>query len=494
MFSKNKKLFVYEIDPLFFYDDNKDGFGDFKGFLKKIDYFEFLNIDAVLFPDLFNQEDTILKSVNTYVFDKYGNIEDLKKIIEWFKEKNIELIIEIDINNIMNSMILKANMKNIKSKDINQLVEGESTLSKEEGLNWYTTKRKESFIKIVKFWSSLGIKNFVFRNIEDRYKTLSKELINKLTSLYQYLKENVENSNIGIRTFFLKNKTINILFNEHINKFFDYLIDSSYSLLATEKNHEFDLMKHFNHKMLIKKIKSIDIVKELKNRYFISFNNNKIGRVNSRWLNESNLINESNKSLLLLTNSLEYSSINYYGDELGTQRLKLLSKDDYYDYEYNDKKRNLETLKYEVEDFEKSQKFLSRINSQNTFIWNHKKNFGFSEVDNIFRKFPINSEKFNLKEQYFDKNSIVNFYKYIVSFFKEKSFNDSNIKVSLFRNVFVIKYDKNHKMIINLSNKTANYKISNKWNVSLSTINDKKYEGELKILLPFESLMIFKKQ
>ena len=27
----SKKLFLYEVDPLFFYDSNNDGFGDFKG-------------------------------------------------------------------------------------------------------------------------------------------------------------------------------------------------------------------------------------------------------------------------------------------------------------------------------------------------------------------------------------------------------------------------------------------------------------------------------
>ena len=61
---EDKKLFLYEVDPLFFYDFDNDGFGDFKGFLKKISYFDFLNINGIVFPDIFNQENTILKNVN----------------------------------------------------------------------------------------------------------------------------------------------------------------------------------------------------------------------------------------------------------------------------------------------------------------------------------------------------------------------------------------------------------------------------------------------
>ncbi len=53
----DKKMFFYEVDPLFFYDSNNDGFGDFEGLDQKINYFQYLNIDAILLPDIFNQED-----------------------------------------------------------------------------------------------------------------------------------------------------------------------------------------------------------------------------------------------------------------------------------------------------------------------------------------------------------------------------------------------------------------------------------------------------
>ena len=61
----------------FFYDANNDGFGDFKGLSQKINYFQYLNIDAILLPDIFNQEEIIAKDVQISIYDKYGNLKQL---------------------------------------------------------------------------------------------------------------------------------------------------------------------------------------------------------------------------------------------------------------------------------------------------------------------------------------------------------------------------------------------------------------------------------
>ena len=99
----SKKLFLYEVDPLFFYDTNNDGFGDFKGLSQKINYFQYLNIDAILLPDIFNQEEIIAKDVQISIYDKYGNLKQLKKMIDDFQKNNIAVTSCFFISNCIRS-------------------------------------------------------------------------------------------------------------------------------------------------------------------------------------------------------------------------------------------------------------------------------------------------------------------------------------------------------------------------------------------------------
>ena len=58
----SKKLFLYEVDPLFFYDANNDGFGDFKGLSKKRK--EYINVTGKIRLKL---------PKDSYVHTKEGN-------------------------------------------------------------------------------------------------------------------------------------------------------------------------------------------------------------------------------------------------------------------------------------------------------------------------------------------------------------------------------------------------------------------------------------
>ncbi len=498
----NKKIYLYEVDPLFFYDSNNDGFGDFKGLNLKIDYFKYLNIDGLLLPDIFNQEDVIAKNIQISIYDKYGNINDLKNMINQFKKNNIDIYIQIDLKNILKSMIIKSSLEDTVKNDITKYIE-EDNSTRFKILNWNTEKRINAFKKIINFWSKLNINNFVFINFEFLYEKnnkLDKKLLYQLKFLYELTKEINHESTIGLRSMFFNNKTINFMFKNHFKSIFDIYIDSSYSLFGTDKNYPFDLQKKFNYKLISKKLKTLKIPFEHNTKYFISVNNNKIGRINSRWLNEEILIDESNKCLLMFANLLLYSSVNYYGDELGLLRLNIKNKNDYYNYEYNEKKRLLEFNKYRIDHYENSQKYLSKINTQSFFIWNKKNNGGFTKSNFIFRKLPINYLTHNFENEYHDKNSILNFYKNLIAINKginiENLAKKRKVEIKLKKKLFIIKIiEKTNEniILINLSNKVINKKMKKDWKVVLSTINNKKYIDKINSLSPYESLVMIRK-
>ena len=123
----SKKLFLYEVDPLFFFVFNNDGFVDFIGLCQKINYFQYLNIDAILLPDIFSQEEIIAKDVQISIYDKYGNLKQLKKMIDDFQKNNIDIYVQIDLKNILKSMILKTSFKDIFQPDISKYIEEDNS-------------------------------------------------------------------------------------------------------------------------------------------------------------------------------------------------------------------------------------------------------------------------------------------------------------------------------------------------------------------------------
>ena len=158
-------MFFYEVDPLFFYDSNNDGFGDFEGLNQKINYFQYLNIDAILLPDIFNQEDVIAKEVQTSIYNKYGNLKQLKKMIDDLQKNNIDIYVQIDLKNILKSMILRTCFNDVFQSDISKYIE-EDNSSKFKILNWNTEKRINAFKIIINFWTNLNVNNFVFINFD----------------------------------------------------------------------------------------------------------------------------------------------------------------------------------------------------------------------------------------------------------------------------------------------------------------------------------------
>ena len=117
LFNGQKKMFLYHLDPLFFQDSTSDGYGDFQGFLNKINYLEDLGVDAIIFPDLFNQEKTILKPPDVSVFHKYGKLVELRQIIEHFKTKQIDFLMEISLKDILNSN-MNANLEDKTTQEV----------------------------------------------------------------------------------------------------------------------------------------------------------------------------------------------------------------------------------------------------------------------------------------------------------------------------------------------------------------------------------------
>lgn len=502
--NNNKKKFIYEVDPLFFYDANDDGYGDFEGFFQKIEYIKSLNVDIVMFPDLFNQEKQILKPYGASIYDKYGKLIEFKKIIQYFNDNQIDFVMEINFNDILESNM---NQKLDDNFFLNSLIKNKFN----ESIN-----NKDSFEnklnlleKIINFWNKNGIINFALINFEKKINNkilFNSEFKNNLKKIYELIKSNNNDSNLFLKSHLFSKKEVNELMNDYIGTICDFFIDNSYAFICLDKQFPLDVQIDFKPKKLFKELKKVKIDPQNFSKYFISVASNQIGRVSSRWMNEDILHVESIKLLLLIMNFLPFSSLINYGDEIGTLRCEIESIDEYFNFDYTERKRFLESKKISEKKFNESQLKLSPINSQSIMIWNKKLNGGFSNSNNLIRKLPINWNVNNIKSQWINKNSILNFLKNLIVYFDNEDIknllnNPKKIKIKTFPFQKSIRYlikneNLNLKILFNPYSYSISNSIFNNGNIILSNylLNDLKKINKRKFIRPYEFLVYLNKK
>jgi alpha-glucosidase len=91
----------YEIYPRSFADSNNDGVGDLKGINSKLDYLNWLGVDAIWISPMFPSPQVDFGyDVSDYeaVDPKYGTLADMDSLISNGKQKNIKVILDFVVN------------------------------------------------------------------------------------------------------------------------------------------------------------------------------------------------------------------------------------------------------------------------------------------------------------------------------------------------------------------------------------------------------------
>ena len=90
----------YEIFVGSFSDSNKDGIGDLKGIINRLDYLEELGINGIWLTPIFESDSYHKYDVNDYykIDSDFGTMDDLKLLIDKCHEKDIYIIIDMVLN------------------------------------------------------------------------------------------------------------------------------------------------------------------------------------------------------------------------------------------------------------------------------------------------------------------------------------------------------------------------------------------------------------
>jgi maltose alpha-D-glucosyltransferase/alpha-amylase len=96
-----KDAIIYELHIKAFYDSNGDGIGDFGGLLQKLDYLQDLGVTAIwllpFYPSPLRDDGYDIADYYS-INPRYGNIEELRQLLQEAHKRNLKVITELVVN------------------------------------------------------------------------------------------------------------------------------------------------------------------------------------------------------------------------------------------------------------------------------------------------------------------------------------------------------------------------------------------------------------
>ena len=199
---------VYQIYPKSFKDSNNDGYGDIKGIIEKLDYLKDLGVDILWLTPYFKSP---MKDngydVSNYldVNEMFGSMEDMDKLLEECKKRNMYIMMDIVANHTSDKHPWFIESK--KSKDNpyrdyyiwrdEPIYDYQSTFGgsaweydettkqyyfhefavEQPDLNWENPVVLEEIAKCINFWLDKGVKGIRFDVIHLIGKEIDKEIL-----------------------------------------------------------------------------------------------------------------------------------------------------------------------------------------------------------------------------------------------------------------------------------------------------------------------------
>ena len=462
-----KDKVVYQIYPKSFYDSNNDGIGDLNGITEKLDYLQYLGVDYIWITPFFisPQKDNGYDVADYYNIDPlYGTMEDFENLVSEAKKHGIEIMLDMVFNHTSteHEWFKKAISGEKKYQDYYIFKKGEKDslptnwVSKFGGnswvyvpeldmyylhlfdksqadLNWENPQVRQEMSNIVNFWRKKGVKGFRFdvvnliskpEKFENDYIGDGRRFYTDGPKIHDYLKELNKNS-------FGQDKTIIT-----VGEMSSTTIDNCFKY-SGEKENELSMVFSFHHLKIDYKDKNkwklqepdFEELKNILNEWQIGMQKNNAWnalfwcnhdqpRVVSRFGDDKKYWKKSAKMLATIIHCLRGTPYIYQGEEIGMTNTYFENIDNFKDVEslnyYNiflkEGKTHEEALKIIQE--------RSRDNGRTPMQWNSDVNGGFSKGVPWINSIK-NYKEINVKQQLEDRDSILNYYKELISLRKK---------------------------------------------------------------------------
>jgi alpha-glucosidase len=464
-----KESVAYQVYPRSFKDSNGDGIGDLKGVTSKLDYLKELGIDVIWLSPMFKSpNDDNGYDISDYqdIMDEFGTMADFNELLEEVHNRGMKMILDLVINHtsdehpwFVESRSSKDNHKRDwyiwrDGKDGKEPNNWESIFNgpawkydeetdqyfmhifsaKQPDLNWENPEVRNALHSMVNWWLDKGIDGFRVDAIshikkEPGFPDMPNPHGLDYVPCFPYMM-NVE----GIDDFLteLSDKTFKNYDVMTVGEANGVGIDDV-DKWVNEENGYFDMIFQFEFLKLWNKAGdgSTDVIMLKKNltkwqlglegrgwnALYIE-NHDQTRRVSS-WGDDQKFWKESAKMLGALYFLMKGTPFIYQGQEIGMTNVQFSTIEDYDDVGMINYYR-IETGKGRPhEEVMKVIWETGRDNSRTPMQWDASHMAGFSTADSTWMKVNPNYTEINVEAQLNDPDSILSFYKKLITLRKE---------------------------------------------------------------------------
>ena len=526
---------VYQIYPKSFMDANNDGYGDLRGIINKLDYLKDLGVDILwLTPHFKSPMEDNGYDVADYlaINEMFGTMEDMDELLEECKKRDMYIMIDIVANHTSSEH--KWFVESKKSKDNpyrdyyvwrdeplfnHQSLFGGSAWEYDENtkqyyfhkfakgqpdLNWENPVVLDEISKCINFWMEKGVKGIRFDVIHMIGKEIDKNIVEYGPTLHQKVKALHEKSfgkydivTVGEAWGGLKdaldftlpeNKELNMVFNFDCT---NYTCQTKYGKFAPR---EIDM--EYCKNSLIKYQHGLND----KSWNALVVENHDLGRAINRF-GDLNYYEKSAKAIPVMNYLLKGTPYIYQGQELGMINPEFDKLEDYRDVEvfgcYNDLVIKDKVLTHD--EFIAGAKKESRDNNRVPVNWSSDLNAGWNKGATPWISIDKNYKLINAENEINDPNSVLSFYKKVISLRKSKEYANTFVygefKEHLVdkKNVFIYSRESiNNKVVVVTNMRGNNETVILPFEIKKTLLSnyDKDYTSSTLMLEPYEALVI----
>lgn len=459
--SNFKNSTVYQIYTKSFKDSNGDGLGDLNGVIEQLDYIKSLGVDYIWLTPFFTSplNDNGYDVADYMAIDPvFGSMADVEKLIKEADQRGIGLMFDMVFNHTSTEHDWFQRALNGEEKYQKYYIfkDGEpdtpptNWVSKFGGnaweyvphlkkwylhlfdvtqadLNWENEEVRNELKKVILFWKEKGIKGFRFDVVnliskpevyEDDFIGDGRRFYTDGPHIHEYLKELVEDTGIAdmvtvgemsstsldncIRYSNPDEKELSMVFNFHHLKV-DYKDGNKWELQKTD------------YKELKRLFETWQIGMQNANGWNAVFwCNHDQPRIVSRFGDDQVYWKESSKMLATCIHLLRGTPYIYQGEELGMTNAYYDNIADYRDVESTN---YYEIMRKQGKTDQQALQILgarSRDNGRTPMQWSANREAGFTSGD-AWIKIPDNYKYINVESEEQDADSILAYYKQLVS-------------------------------------------------------------------------------
>ncbi|MCA0150511.1 alpha,alpha-phosphotrehalase [Rossellomorea vietnamensis] len=447
------KSTIYQIYPRSFKDSNGDGIGDLKGIIEKLDYLNLLGIDIIWLSPVYQSpnDDNGYDISNYYeIMPDFGTLEDMEKLIEEAKKRDIHIMMDLVINHTSDEHAWFEESRKSKDNpyrdyyiwresgdgppsDIQSVFSGpawewdEQTgeyyfhlfSKKQPDLNLHNPEVREHLYKMMNYWLDKGVSGFRMDVIDLIGKEIDEKVLTDGPRLHEYLQE-------------MNEKVLSHYPTVTVGETPSATPETA-KLYTGKGRNELDMVFTFQHMSLDERagegkwaLKDLDfpelkrVLSEWQTSLFqkgwnsLYWNNHDQPRIVSRWGNDQEYRIVSAKMLATVLHMMQGTPFIYQGEEIGMTNINWDDISQYRDIETINYFHEKKTEGVPEQEIMKSIRTKGRDNARTPFQWNDDIHGGFTE-GNPWIEVNSNFSEITAEQALKDQDSIFYHYKKLIA-------------------------------------------------------------------------------